>query len=48
MSIIFSIALTDGGLAVWTIQEFFPTYALPELIGNLTMPKVVAIVAVYK
>ena len=48
MTIIFSIAITNGGMAVWTLQEFLPTYALPELLANLTMPKVVAIAAVYK
>lgn len=47
LSIIFAVGFTNGGIAVWTLREMIPI-ALPEIIGNLTVPNIMAAVALYK
>ena len=44
---IYGVGFTNGGLAVWTLNEMLP-FALPELIGSITVPNIVAVMAFYK
>ena len=47
LSMIYGVGFTNGGLAVWTLNEMLP-FALPELIGSITVPNIVAVMAFYK
>ena len=47
LTTIFAIAFTNGGLATWTLSEMIP-FVLPDIIGNFTLPKLMAIIAFYK
>jgi hypothetical protein len=47
LTVIFSVGFTNGGIAVWTLNEILP-FALPEFLGKLTMPMIIAGTALYK
>lgn len=47
LAMIFSIAITNGGLAIWTLNDFFPE-VLPEAIRAFTIPQILSIIALYK
>ena len=47
LSIILGVGITNGGLAVWTMNEILP-FALPGFLGQLTVPAILAITAPYK
>jgi hypothetical protein len=47
LTIIFSVAFTNGGIAVWTLSEILP-FALPPMIGALNISKIMGGIAIYK
>jgi hypothetical protein len=47
LSGLLAVAVTNGGIAVWTLQEMLP-YTLPEYIGGITLPMFFAVMALYK
>ena len=44
---VLGVGFTNGGLAVWTLNEMLP-FELPAILGNLAMPHLIAIIAIYK
>ena len=44
---VLGVGFTNGGLAVWKLNEMLP-FELPAILGNLAMPHLIAIIAIYK
>lgn len=47
LMIVFTCGVTNGGFAVWTLEELLP-FALPGLLAKLTLPQILSILAFHK
>jgi hypothetical protein len=47
LMIIFTCGVTNGGFAVWTLEELM-TFAVPALLAKLTIPQILSSIAFYK
>jgi hypothetical protein len=45
--IVFACGVTNGGLAVWTLEELLP-FAVPGFFSKLTLPQITSFLAFYK